>query len=338
MNDKVQEGIRIRQELNDLARHFRISEEVLSSYDKHYSYIQHDLKLLRFARDEIGAVSDCFILYAIARMGCADCSSIQNFLRALQKKHPELSIADVENKDIVRKRLLSLTNNGFLFKHQYEVMCSSQEGKPRLNAVSLYTIDKDSQTFMNQKLSSRVPVNTWVNAKPLCELIGWAAASCVGSKVANNSSFLEYKDGIFRSRSIGTAWVAMEVKIGWEDNAVYVAFIPAFLHYMSSYQTKTAFQDYCIYRINVIRNYFLFRDSKSAAARMVVVVEDNADLMDFARLIVSTGVLLDELARIYFTGEGAVLNKTDISGSFLKMSVDRTNNKIEFYEDVPDFI
>lgn len=337
MNDRMQGGIRIRQDLNDSARHFRVSDDVLSSYDKHYSYIQHDLKLLRFSKDEVGAVSDCFILYAIARMGCADCSSIQNFLRALQKKHPGLSIADVENKDVVRKRLLSLMNNGFLFKHQYEVMCTYKDEGLRPNAVSLYTIDKDSHTFMNQKLSSRVPVNAWVNAKPLSELIGWAAASCVGSKVANSSAFLEYKDGIFRSKSIGTAWVTMEVKTGKEEDAVYVAFLPAFLHYVSSYQTRDAFQDYCIYRINVIRNYFLFRDSRSADSRMVVVVEDNADLMDFARLIVSTGVLLDELCRIYFTGEGAMLNKTDISKSFLKMSVGQTNN-IEFYEEIPDFI
>lgn len=336
MNDKVQEGIRIRQALNDPARHFRISDDVISSYDKHYSYIQHDLKLLRFSKDEIGAVSDCFILYAIARMGCADCAAIQNFLRALQKRHPGLSIADVENKDIVRKRLLSLTNNGFLFKHQYEVMCAYKDGT-RANAVTLYTIDKDSQTFMNQKLSSRVPINAWVNAKPLSELIGWAAASCAGAKVANSSSFLEYKDGIFRSRSIGTAWVAMEVKTGKEEHAVYAAFIPAFLHFVSSYQTKDAFQDYCIYRINVIRNYFLFRDARNADSRMVVVVEDNADLMDFARLIVSTGVLLPELDRIYFTGEGALLNKTDISECFLRMSVDGAN-KIDFYEEIPDFI
>ncbi len=337
MNNKMQEGIRIRQDLNGSARHFRITEDILSSYDKHYSYIQHDLKLLRFSKDETGAVSDCFILYAIARMGCADCSSIKNFLRALQKKHPELSIADVENKDIVRKRLLSLMNNGFLFKHQYEVMCTYKEDLERPNAVSLYTIDKDSQAFMNQKLSSRVPVNAWINAKPLCELIGWAAASCVGAKVANSCAFLEYKDGIFRSRSIGTAWVAMEIKAGKEGNAVYVAFLPAFLHYVSSYQTKGAFQDYCIYRINVIRNYFLFRDSRNAASRMVIVVEDNADLMDFARLVVSTGVLLDELFRIYFTGEGAMLNKTDISKCFLKMSVGQMNN-IDFYEETPDFI
>ena len=188
-------AIAIRNSLQEGTKHYFYNDQVVMSYSKNFQALNHDVKLLRFAEDSIGAVSDCYILYSVAMMGVADLDGIRLFLNALRSNNKGLLIQDSEDRDLLRRRLRTLYQNGFLFKHTYTIPTVDYYGEERTDNISMYSITKDGHSLMNQKLSKRLMVNEWLMAKPLVELISWTAKSLLNlSKV-----FVKQKLSILQS-------------------------------------------------------------------------------------------------------------------------------------------
>lgn len=326
-----------KTDLNSNGRHFIISDKVIGSYTKKYKYLEHDIKLLRFANDSIGTMSDSFILYAVAMMGVCDRISIQNFLNGLKRLHPELSISNPNDTDAIRARLRTLTDNGFLFRHLYKVdIISQQTGKMVEEDVLLYTLDKSSQSFMNQKLGFHTKINEYIQAKPLEELIGWASTAYAASAAAADYSFQDFEQGIFRSKALGTVMMPVELKMAKNGQIYYVSHISAFLFRNKSRQTEEKFKKDCLFKIDLIKNYLAYRGKNEQSPYIVISAESIQDMERMKELIVDTQILLDFTERIYFTGEGLVKKAVDIRDAFLQMK--KTEKGYELVSSQPVYM
>lgn len=326
----MQDVILAKRVLNAACRRYRITENIKNSYVKDYTYVPMDIRLARHANDSYGGISDCYIMYAVAKLGFADIGSIQKFLWALKRTNPNLNIMDVSDRGNLRTRLSSLYRNGFLFKSSYEIPDRVKGGE---NKCIIYSIDHDSQNFMTQKLGKRVPPNKWIQAKPLEEIIAWAACSHVGTLMAQNRNFVEFKEGIFRTKAIGTVMLNNELKM--ENSAeYYVITIPAFLYYSKERWSEKDFVENILYKINVIYNYINYKTYNSKNPRIVIVVEDIEDMEKFKNYIVNTEVLLPYLEIIFFTGEEYL--KSNPTEMLQLKKMDREN--YGFVTVAPDFL
>lgn len=342
LNEDIKQSIYIREMLNGADRRFVYSKGAQDSYEKVFSPVNHDVRLLNFAKDQIGAISDCYILYAVSMMGVCDIESVMLFLRVLSNKHKDLSISDMKDYDGVKKRFTSLVKNGFLFKHRYEFKTEDASGKKTSRKiVNMYSIERSGQLLISQKLGTRLNVNEWIDAKPLNELMGWAACGYVKGRIVESGRFVEHKQGVVRTRAIGTAMYPGEVKmLSKNGESINVAFIQGFMRHNKAAQTRAQYEDSCLYTVNIIKQFFYLRDVQKKLSRMVVVVEDNPDLMTVADFIHSSGILSEDYDRIYFTGEGVVRaarDGEDVSKSFLKIR-DNGDGTYDFEPAAPDFI
>ena len=338
------ESIKIREYLNRPYMRYVITPQVMEHYEKGYHYELYDRRVLKFAKDNIGSDSDCFILYAISQMGCADLDTVRNFLSAMAKRNKKLSISSMDDasRDYVRKRLSALYNSGFLFRYSYQVDSATAESKGAnagMDTHSLYTIDKMSQMFMNEHFAKRVAVRDWLVAKNIGELVSMGSASFVGATLANSTNtFVEYKKGVFKSRSIGTCYLSLEIKFEKDNQPYYVGVVSAYMHHYENFQSPEDFEDACIYKLNLIKNYFEFRDARDEESRMVVSVENNGDLMEFSRFVLRYyNVVSPYLDRMYLTGEGAIKGAGDIRKAFLRMVPDGAG-AVGFEEVEPEFL
>jgi hypothetical protein len=331
------ESVRIRNLLNSDSRHFKWNDDAKETWEKKYRRLEHDIKLLRFAEDSMGAISDCYLLYAVACLGCTDTDGIRMFLRAMRDNCAGVSIMDIDNLDYVRNRLKSLVSLGFLFVLNYTVYAHDTKGKLNENGIKLFTIEKGGQSFMNQKLAKRTEIHEWMQAKPEYELIGWAAASYVQGFLSNSGRYIEAKQGVFQTKAIGRVFIPGIVKMKLsDDRPVDVGIISAYLHKGQGFMTDTDYESRCKFTVNLIKQYLFNRDSKKHIARVVVVVEDNADLVEVASWIENMDILSDDYDRIYFTGEGAIRYQSDIKNVFLQMVKGAT--KQPFIPVQPDFL
>lgn len=340
VDDAIKRLVYIRELLNSDRRNFAFSKTAQETYAKEFNAVKHDVRLMNFARDIVGAISDCYILYAIAMMGVCDIESIMLFLRVLSNKHKDLAIADMRDYDGVKKRVDSLVRNGFVFKHSFEFKREKESGRRVTVKVNLYTIEKSAQHLVTQKLGAKLAVNEWIDAKPLSELMGWAACGYVKGRIVESGRFLEYKQGVVRTRAIGTAMYPGEVKmLGSDGQIVTVGFIQAFMRHNRLIQTEEQYKDACLYTINTIKQFFYLRDVQQKNANVVVVVEDNPDLMTAAEVIHKTKILREDYGRIYFTGEGIIRASSDagIGDCFLQLR-DLGGEEFDFVPVVPTFI
>lgn len=337
--ERMSRTLKSRNDINSSARHFIVTDEILSTYEKTYKYVDPDIRLLRFAQEAMGTVSDAFILYAVALLGVADRYSIQQFLRAIKGKTPELSVFDPEDTDGLRRRLSSLKDNGFLFRCSYQIDGESKQymDKGAAENIVLYTLEESSQSFMNSKLGCHTRINKWIMAKPPEELIGWAAASYACIEMSRGRFFSRFNQGIFSTTNIGTVMMNPEVVYEKGDIRTYVATFPIFLKWNKSRQSEAAYDDFCIRKINVIKNYLFYQEQLQGNkyAFVVLVAENLEDLEKMKELILSTEVLLKRIKNIYFTGEG-ILRKADGISAFLQLY--RTDNGYEFINTKPIFM
>lgn len=336
------ESVNIRNLLNTDARHFKWDDDCRNSWTKTYHRIENDVKLLRFAEDTMGAMSDCFLLYAVACLGVADTDSVRMFLRAMRDNSTGVTIMDIDNLDYVRERMKSLVNLGFLFNFNYTVFAHDTNGQLVENGVKLFTIDKGGQTFMNQKLAKRTAVHEWLQAKPEFEIIGWAACSYVQGRIANSGKYIEAKQGVYTTKAIGTVFIPGILRMDHsESNApVDIGFFSAFLYKGAGFMSEADYERRCDFIVKSIKQYFFNRDYKHVVARAVIVVENNADLVEMAKWIYELGYLSEDFDRIYFTGEGAMRYIQDIRGSFLQMKLNAPSAKepYSFIPVTPDFL
>ena len=342
-NEQLKKSVALRNLLNSDSRHYKFNDEVIDSWGKEYHRLDHDIKLLRFAEDQMGAYSDCFVLYAIACLGVADQESIRMFLRALRDNCAGVTIMDVDNPDYVRERLKALVGLGFIFKFHYTVDALNSEGEVIPNGVTLFTIDPGGQTFMNKVLEKRTVVHEWIQAKPIFELVGWAACSYVAGRVINAGKFIEARQGVFATKIVGTVFMPGMFKMLVDGQEAYIGFINAFLHRGKGMETASDYEKRCEYMVTVISQYFYNRDKKHVLNRLVVIVENNADLVEIADWINKDGSLVEDYDRLYFTGEGAMRYVHDIRNAFLQMKKETgkkegTNEGYSFVPVVPDFL
>ena len=329
VDDNIKRSIYIRELLNGDRRNFAYSKMAEKTYSKAFSAMKHDIRLMNFARNIVGAVSDCYILYAIAMMGVCDIESIMLFLRVLSNKNKELLIGDMRDYEGVYSRVELMVKNGMLFKHSFEFKREREGVKRPTVRINLYSIEKSAQHLITQKLGTKLAVNEWIDAKPLNELMGWAACGYVKGRVAECGRFLEYKQGVVRTKAIGTAIYPGEVKLQSKDGKpVSVAFVQAFMRHNKAFHTVEQYQDMCIHTINTIKQYFYMKDQKNDNCCVVVVVEDNPDLMTAGEIIHNAGILKEDYDRIYFTGEGVIRGVPDseVKDCFLQLRDDGGEN------------
>ena len=325
--------LRFKTKLGGLVRHFIYSENAIDSYERFYNYVEQDVKLLRFASNVVGFYSDSFILYAVASLGICDEVSIAAFLKAMAAKNRDLQIMDFSNKEYLKKRLYALYKNGFLFKHVYkQIYYYDALGKDQDENVSLYSMDADSIKFVNQHLDKHVGINTWIQAKPLNELIGWACASYVGSKIATNPAFVCFKEGNFLSKPLGRLFVPCEIKTH-TDEYYYFVVTYSYMYHDKRILTEQEFKENCLRKINVLLNYINIRERGKRNACAVVAVQDAGDLDTFVDWVVNSEVLIPHLDKIFFTGEGVVK-----SGNFGMLQVQMKGNVPSLIEVEPYFL
>lgn len=334
-------SVKLKTQLNSGIRRYVCSEKMKDTLEKEFKYLEQDIKLKRFAADEIGMVSDCYLLYAVACLGVADIESIAMFDTAVYGTDAGLHIMDVNNSDYLRNRLEALMINGLLFKMKYVIDTFDEDGNPRVTHNSFYIIEKDGLTFMNRVLSKRVVGQSWLVASNPYELIGNCAAGYVAGMLSRGGKFLEFKQGIFSTKAIGTVFIPSIVKLELSNGEpIYVGVIDAFLHRYEITQTKGDYEDRCIFKVNTIKQYLYHRDSRDNYAAVVVTVEDNKDLNEIAYWIGRVGNLSDDYDRIFFTGEG-IFRHNDIKKKkklFLKMKELPGDKGIEFVPVEPEFL
>lgn len=334
----------IKERLDAQGRHYVFDSSVAESYKKDFRLIPNDQRLLKFAEDMMGAVSDMHILYAVAVMGVADYQGVYKFLKNLKTRHKDLSIAGTDDPSAVRNRLRALFQMGLLFKHMYRVPVVSDTGASSIDDVTLYTVTDTAVAMVNNKLENHVIRQEWMQMKPLYELEGWAACAAVANVVDSFSLCKERKQGAFKTPFLGaTTIIPCIIKAqNKESEDIFVGFVPAYFHMNSAAQTREQFLRNVEYKINVMRQFLFSQDKKEHVARLVIVVEDSTDLDVVANYILKSDELKDDFYRIFFTGEGALLKSTDKDGyasdCFLGIKEAKTKSGFSYYAAKPEFI
>lgn len=334
----------IKVNLDADGRHYVFDSGVADSYSKDFKMVANDRRLLEFAEDVVGAISDMHILYAVAIMGVADYETVYRFLKNLKSRHKELAIAGSDDPSGIRNRLRAMFQLGLLFKHMYRVPVYKDDGAPDVDEVTLYTVTPTAVAMINNKLDSHVLCQEWIQVKPLYDLEGWAACSSVACTVDSYPTCIERKQGAFKTPFLGATTIIPSIlKLqGTKDENIFVGFVPAFLHMNSAAQTKEQFQRDIEYRINVMRQFLFSQDKKEHVARLVVVVEDSTDLGVVTNYILKSDELRDDFYRIFFTGEGAMLNSKDKDrygrDCFLGIKESKTKSGFSYYAATPDFL
>lgn len=93
MNNILEQAITIRDHLDSNKRIF-VAEDpyAVDTFETKFKRVDNDTRLLRYANDQIGCISDCFILLAIMTLGVCDIISIQNYLHSMHIKNPNYSL------------------------------------------------------------------------------------------------------------------------------------------------------------------------------------------------------------------------------------------------------
>ena len=315
----------VRKGLDRENRHFVYTDDIEQTYTKVFNYVSADVKMLDFAREEIGMISDCYILYAVAHLGVAEVDTIMCFLKALCKKYPDLSII-CDDKNVIRDRLRLLHRKGYLFKHRYNTV-NTTKGEEQKETVSLYSLSEDANNLVKQRLQKRVSMNSLIQMKPIKELIGWSCAGLVGSMIASNSvGFENYLERVLRTKQLGTVYMPCELKIVDGEDSYYIAVVSSYLGINKQYQTDMDYAEWCAFKINTIKNYLNCRTTKGVSY-VVVAVEDNADLNEITQMIHNSRFLEEYYERILFTGEGAVRDFLPVKDAFLSMRKESSSER-----------
>lgn len=304
--------------LDSKNREFICDDRVKETYGKGYNYKDSDVRRLQFTNDALGMTSDCYILYAIAHLGCATKDTMVSFLTALANKYPDLHI--VYGKDNINERLRFMYGLGLVQKIFYDVYLGPNNKKER---ITLYITTEDGVGYVKQHLKKRCTYNNAFYTKHIIDLIGWGCAAYIGSTLAErHPGFVEFSEGVLRTKQMGSMFFPCEWKAKVADTMFYVAFQPSYLEFDKSYMTNIDYADCCLNIVDTIRNYINCRTKKGIPC-VVVVVEDNKDLNHIALNIMASGNMNGMLSNIFFTGEGAILgHKGNEKNAFYQIMLD----------------
>lgn len=330
--EELKKTLAVQTSLDSSSRKFVFSKGSQEGYEKKYIGIPNDVRLVRIAQDSVAMVSDCYIMYAVSMLRIADRYDIQRFLIKYSNANPKLAIPDVSDIDIVLRALKRLIGCGLLFRHNYP--CWNANGDKF--DVALYSIDSNSQNLMNRVLNLRTTPIPWIQASRLVDLIGYACAAHIAAYLMNTSAFDEVLSAVLKSKYIGTFNIPVELQFRKNEEVFKVAIMNAYLIHEEQVQTKSAFVDSAIFKVNMIKNYIGIRQG-NCLPRVVVAVHDTKDLSTIGALIKDSSILSDELLPyVYFAGEGSI--DTFGQNGFLVMERDDSELGYHFLAEMPDFI
>lgn len=336
---KAEETLRTREGIMSGHNKYLFLSEEEQTFKKEYRYMEEQRRLLAFANEQYGSISDTYILFAVAKLGVTDRKTIQEFLKVLFMHDREKFILDPDDDDAYGKRISALCRFGFLFKISYFHNIQDKIGTPH----ALYTITSDGVNFVKARLSCHLMANQWIQSKTFQELLAWAAASYVGVKLSQSKHFRSFEEGIFRNRNTGAHYYPCECKFVLEENEeyfpVYAVTMNCYLQRDTRIMSEDDFASHKAFKVNAIRNYIRYR-SKKGPCYVFCVVMDNDDLMDMGELLVEAEVPEEELDHIYFTGVGAFDESRKVKVPYLKMKLEETEDTIsfDFYTDMPFFL
>jgi len=318
-------------------RHYKYSAYSTTDMQKIYNYVDTGLKLLSFAQDECGTVSDVFILYAIAMMGIVDEDGILLFLQNIKRRHPEFNIAHLESRKDLAARLRALQKFGYIYVIKNKCL-HEHGGKAETIEWNFYFLTKDANELVCHKLSRRIPYNNWLMAAPFNKILEWTACSFIGSRICHHSNYEEYLSGYFQSKLLGKYFFPSEIKFHDGESDHYIAVLGSYLYRNDDRQTEGDFKRVKIDKINAIKNYLSVRAPRDGdEAGVIVVVDTIQDLAVMAEAIEKTRTLLEYLPNIYFTGEGILKNVNYFEDAFFTLEQDENGN-LQCVKTVPEFL
>ncbi len=318
--------------LDSEARNFCYDEIKEDSTTKSIGRVSRDAREIKLIVDEEGAVSDCFLLYAVCSLYVANLETIRIFLNKIAGQNKELRIMSMDNADVVRARLVHLSEIGFLVRHSFALQ--------RGTNVVIYTAPLATYSFVNQKLSMNLKPWDYVSSKPLNELVGLAASSYVLSRVSEDPNYIVNQPGFFKTPAINECHFSGILKMKRKQGEASIGFFSSYLHFNKNIQRKEDYTASGYYQVNRLQQFFYSEDRRNHYARAVVVVENLSDLKEIAKFILMSGNLLEDLDRIYFTGEGIIrsLDKKELKKGFFNLAVDASHTKFDFKIAAPDFL
>lgn len=310
MEDRVK-GIAkpILDELNSDSRLYLTTDEIVENYRKRFTYKTDDERLLALSIDKVASgYSDAYIMYAICYMGACTKEAIYAFLRALSNRYKEASIvSDVAG---VNTRMRVIREEGYLYSFGYSTNARVVSTGVMDNfSVRIYTAAESAFHVARQRLSLPVfPENQGFAFKSFLEILGWTSTTYCAARIMENSHFYELTDRYLRTKEI-SAYLPFEMrcKVATKegDLKLNVGFLNGYFKRNPYTQDEKLFIESCIFKMNIMRNYFNTRN-KNGEPVMVVVCEDENDMATVISYILRTKSLENYLERIYFTGEGIV--------------------------------
>lgn len=349
VSNNAKNSVIIRKLLNEGSKHFLVTPYVQENFGYHYKFVQRENRTYQYALGNVCTISDCYILYVISILGVCDMISIRTCLLSLSAKYPELCIADVLDKDVLRKRLRALFKCGYLFKITYNLNMnppkltstseSEAEEEESMSIIALYTLDRDAHTIMNKVLCKNVTLKDWIQVSREREVIGIAASSYITSCMTKSPYFINLLDGCFRTKEVGTSFMDSELRFQRDNKDYYVGTIHMFLHRDDRIMTEDDYYEYCTRKLNVIKNYLYIRNKKGKS-RVICVCESNDDLVSISKMILVSGAFPEHLDHIFFTGEGAVRSiNEEICSCMLQIDAKMsTPEKVVFTNGEPTFL
>lgn len=302
-------------------RKYITGDPVLGSVKFKCKYVSSDEALVSFASDAVGMTSDCFILYAVAWLGIAAKESIAAFLERKRQFGNGLLINGKDSLEFfLTNRIHVLLDRGLLYSCKYVI---------RENyVVQLYGITDLGFDIMRQRLKKTGFSNNKAFAhKPAKELIEWAGAAYVGSRLLGGTRVCCELERTFFSRNTGSAFFPFEFRSQGDNGSVfYVAGVNGNWVRDPQVQTDREYEKWVGEQLGVIQAYLLRRTSKGTAV-VCVVVENEENLKAATAAIAGCEDLRPLLSRIVFTGEGMLRRIPDnepekLRYAFLKMEVE----------------
>lgn len=323
---------------------------VTSDMDTRMVYkINHsDEELFRnqaFANGTIGTFSDAYIMLAICSMGIASMKSIELFLEAIAKKHPDLSIVTENGKGIIEDRVRILSNYSYFVK----LVVAKNDSKKRKEQLTFYSATSIAVTECNQRLNKDISENKGITRMPTSNIIGWGCATYVSVVMAQSYNFALFLDRRIKAPQIGNFFFANELKFKKDKHNYMVAVHPSYIEFNRNINTEEDYEFFVAKKVRAFKAYIGYRcgNRDDASAYVVIVVRDNDDMDDMAGYLVRY-MEKEFLNRILFTGEGPVnrairdseragREKYDIKDAFIGISSEG-DGEYSFGPVTPEFL
>lgn len=295
------------------------------------SKIKTDLCLIENAMlsKEI-TVSDFFIAYAVAMLGCADKESLINYLTWLHKKSPDKVIAVNE---YIGKRIDALARCGVIRK----VVLRSQNGDLRANAFVISKAGAEAT-----RLALNLVYLKYDSGLLLSGAYGAGICLVVGrilSRLINSPASLEINTNVkMYSKAISSKYnIYAHVTAESEENKTLLIVEPVLFGIVRAVETENDVMKKIKLRMSLLANEVAEivnaqEDKKYDDIRVIFSVEDYNALTKVVKMVIEQSILLAEHS--YFTSDRLIAaNGNYLCRSFYKIVYTDSKPKIVLEKD-----